>query len=77
MVTMTFFSLALWGGALGVLAVEIALWRIFRMRMEGLHFPSSLGPVSRIAGLERMRIFVITHTLTLLCVVILSVYFLW
>lgn len=77
---MSYFSLVQFlivGGVLGVLVTEMMLWRLFRMRMEGLHFPSTMGPVSRMVGLGRVRVFVLIHALFLLAVLILSLLLLW
>ena len=74
---MTFFWIALIGSVLGILSIEWFFWSVFRMRMAGLHFPGVAGPVSRIAGLGRVRIFAILHTSILLCMTIFSLILLW
>ena len=76
-VPMTFFSVTLLGGILGIIAIEAILWRLFRMRMIGLHFPGAAGPVSRMSALSHARVLAIIHSVVLLVCTILSLIFLW
>ncbi len=63
--------------SLGIVAIEWVLWRLFRSRVAGLHLHLSSTTGRRLFTVMRIRICVILHTLFLLGMTVLPLFFLW
>jgi len=64
--------------AVVILGIEWALWRAFRRKMSGLHFPPEMTtPFFRFFSPERLRLWAIIHAITLSTVIIVFLLLLW
>jgi hypothetical protein len=65
-------------GTACILALEWTMWRLFRRRLEGLHFPREVDVSSaRFFNVHRIFLVSLAHTLLLCLALLLTLLLLW